>query len=136
MLQDDVSETLQKGSENVLLVEDENLVREMCVTILTQLGYTVLEATNGNHALQVSSRYHGTINLLLTDVVMPEMNGPEIADHLRQRYPKLKVLFMSGYTENAIVHHGVLENHINFLQKPVTPIGFSIVVRRALDRTK
>lgn len=136
LLQDDGSETLQQGEESILLVEDEDLVREMCVTILTQLGYTVLEATNGKDALQVSSRYHGTINLLLTDVVMPEMNGPEIADHLRQRYPKLKVLFMSGYTENAIVHHGVLEDHINFLQKPVTPNALSIAVRRALDRTE
>ena len=131
---DNSSIALQKGKETILLVEDEVHVREMCVTILTQLGYTVLEATNGKDAAQVSSRYHGTINLLVTDVVMPEMNGPEIAQYLRQQYPELKVLFMSGYTENTIVHHGVLDDHINFLQKPVTPDALAIAVRKVLDQ--
>jgi two-component system, cell cycle sensor histidine kinase and response regulator CckA len=84
---------------------------------------------------QVTSRYQGTIDLLVTDVVMPEMSRPEVADAMRQKYHQLKVLFMSGYTENAIVHHGVLENHINFLQKPVTANALSFAVRKALDRT-
>ncbi|MBU1564632.1 MAG: PocR ligand-binding domain-containing protein [Proteobacteria bacterium] len=134
LLPENGTEILPQGKESILLVEDEDLVREMCVTILSQLGYTVLEATNGKDALQVSSRYHDSIVLLVTDVVMPEMSGPEIADAMRQKYPHLKVLFMSGYTENAIVHHGVLENHINFLQKPVTPNSLSVAVRKALDR--
>ena len=132
--QDNSFNTPEKGKETILLVEDEVDVREMCVTILTQLGYTVLEATNGKDAVQVSSRYHGNIDLLLTDVVMPQMNGPETAAQLRQKHPNLKVLFMSGYTENAIVHHGVLENHINFLQKPVTPNALAVAVRKALAR--
>ncbi len=134
-IQDGGFDALQKGKEIILLVEDEQIVREMCVTILTQLGYTVLEATNGRDALQVASRYHGAIDLLLTDVVMPEMNGPEIAKELQWQYPALKVLFMSGYTENAIVHHGVLENNINFLHKPVTPHALAVAVRKALEGT-
>lgn len=130
------SATEHKGEECILLVEDEMHVREMCVTILNHMGYTVLEATNGKDALLVSSRYSGAIDLLLTDVVMPELNGPDLAGRLRHKYPQLNVLFMSGYTENAIVHHGVLESNIHFLQKPVTPNALGAAVRKALQQKK
>ncbi len=106
----------------------------MCVTILSQLGYTFFKAIDGEDAVRVSSKHRGAINLLLTNVVMPGMNVPQIADHLQPKYPELKVLFMSDYTENAIVHHGVLNNHINFLQKLVTQNALAATVRKALDR--
>lgn len=114
-------------------MEDEVHVREMCVTILSDLGYNVVAANNGKEATQMMGRYDGEIDLLVTDVVMPEMNGPQIAEYMKNKYPELKVLFMSGYTENAIVHHGVLDHHINFLQKPVTPKALAVAVRKALD---
>ncbi len=126
-------QALRKGSEAILLIEDEETVRELCHTILVQLGYNVLVASNGKEALRVANLHHGPLNLLLTDVVMPEMNGPEIALQLQQRFPELKVLFMSGYTENAIVHHGVLEKNINFVHKPITPQTLALAVRKALD---
>ena len=124
---------LRKGSETILLVEDEETVRELCHTILAQLGYNVIAATNGKDALRVASRHHGGLDLLLTDVVMPEMNGPDIAQQLRCRFPGLCVLFMSGYTENAIVHHGVLEKNINFIHKPITPQKLALAVHAALE---
>ncbi len=123
-----------KGTETILLVEDDTVVREMSLTILGALGYTVLEAENGDDALQVCSHFHGVIDLLLTDVVMPKMNGPELAGKMRELSPGIKVLFMSGYTENAIVHHGVLEEGVDFIHKPITPQLLSREVRRILDR--
>ncbi len=125
---------IEKGHETILLVEDEQPVREMCFTILSQIGYTVIEAANGKVALQVASSHDETIDLLLTDVVMPELNGPETAKELQQEYPDLRVLFMSGYTENAIIHHGVLEKNINFIQKPVTPNALAAAVHNALHK--
>ncbi len=130
---DSTAPILRKGSETILLVEDEETVRELCHTILAQLGYNVIEATNGKDALRVANRHHGALDLLLTDVVMPEMNGPDIAQQLRLRYPGLCVLFMSGYTENAIVHHGVLEKNINFIHKPITPQKLALAVYNALE---
>ena len=96
----------------------------------------MIEAINGKDALRVANRHHGALDLLLTDVVMPEMNGPDIAQQLRLRYPNLCVLFMSGYTENAIVHHGVLEKNINFIHKPITPQKLALAVHSALQSAR
>ncbi|MBE0583219.1 MAG: response regulator, partial [Desulfofustis sp.] len=128
------SVVLPRGKETILLVEDDHAVRGLCVTILTDLGYTVLEAGNGKEAVETARRFHGRIDLLLTDVVMPEMNGPEAAAILAQLHTGLQVLFMSGYTEDAIVRHGVLGSDINFLQKPVGPKRLAHAVRRCLDK--
>ena len=127
------SAVLPRGGETILLVEDDHAVRGLCVTILTDLGYTVLEAGNGKEAVETAKRFHGRINLLLTDVVMPEMNGPEAAAILGAMQSGLRILYMSGYTEDAIVRHGVLGSDINFLQKPVGPKRLAHAVRRCLD---
>lgn len=123
---------LSRGTETIMLVEDDEMVRKMSIDILTELGYTVLEAKNGEDALQICDRYHGTIDLLLTDVVMPKVNGVELAAKMADLCPKTKVLFMSGYTENAIVKHGVLAEDVNFIHKPVTPQSLSQAVRKVL----
>ncbi|MEE4315068.1 MAG: PAS domain-containing protein [Desulfofustis sp.] len=127
------SAVLPRGVETILLVEDDHAVRGLCVTILTDLGYTVLEAGNGKEAVETVKRFHGQIDLLLTDVVMPEMSGPEAAAIISTMQTGLQILFMSGYTEDAIVRHGVLGNDINFLQKPVGPKQLAHAVRRCLD---
>ena len=108
-----------RGSETVLLVEDEQEVRLLAHRLLSQQGYRVLEATNGEEALHVAQEHGGEkIHLLLTDVVMPQMGGKELADQLKIFRPDVKVLYTSGYTDDAIVHHGVLEPGTHFLQKP------------------
>ncbi len=109
-----------EGSETVLLVEDEEMVRSFVRQILQQQGYQVLTANNGEEALQLSKDYKGRIDLLLTDVVMPGISGRETADQLTAQRKGLKVLFMSGYTESAIVHHGVMDPGVDFLPKPFT----------------
>ena len=121
-----------RGTETIMLVEDDDMVRKMSGDILTGLGYTVLDAENGEDALQVCSRSQGKVDLLLTDVVMPKMSGPELATKMQELCPETKVLFMSGYTENAIVKHGVLEDGVNFIPKPITPRSLSQAVRKVL----
>ncbi len=120
------------GTETILLVEDDEMVRNLGIDILSGLGYTVLEAENGEDALQVCARFHGKVDLLLTDVVMPKMSGPDLAARINEQYPQTKVLFMSGYTENAIVRHGVLAENVNYLHKPITPKSLSHAVRKVL----
>jgi PAS domain S-box-containing protein len=127
------SEVLPRGKETILLVEDDHALRALCVKILADLGYTVLEAGNGRAAVDTARRFHGRIDLLLTDVVMPELNGPETSTMLGKMHPGIRTLFMSGYTENAIVRQGVLANGIHFLQKPVGPKRLAHAVRRCLD---
>ncbi len=105
------------GHETVLVVEDDEVVRRVTVRGLRRLGYEVLEASNGVEALETATR-HGAVDLVLTDVVMPQMNGKELAERLRALQPRIVVLFVSGYTANAIVHHGVLDPDIEFLAKP------------------
>jgi two-component system, cell cycle sensor histidine kinase and response regulator CckA len=107
-----------QGSETILLVEDEPQVRQVAHRMLQQHGYVVLIAGDGQEALHLSRHYSGPIHLMLTDVIMPGMSGHEIMQHLRQERPEMKVLYMSGHTENAIVHHGVLDPGIAFMQKP------------------
>ncbi len=131
----DKSDDLPRGTETVLLVEDEPSVRELAVRTLRQQGYQVLEAANGDEALRVFQEHaEEAIHLLLTDVVMPRLGGKELADRLKAMHPDIKVLFISGYTNNAIVHHGVLKPGITFLPKPFSPQMLAHKVREVLDR--
>ena len=122
-----------KGSETVLLVEDEDAVRSLVRGILESSGYAVIEASRPEEALILSQRHEGSIHLLVTDVVMPEMSGSELAKRLEFVFPDMKVLYVSGYTDEAIVHHGVLEPGTAFLQKPFTPDSLAWKVRQVLD---
>jgi len=127
------SESAQ-GSETILLVEDEDAVRSLVWRILTERGYTVLEARNGEEAIQVCQQREGPLELLLTDVVLPGgMSGQKIAERLVLLHPEAKVLYMSGYTDDAIVRHGVLDPGIAFLEKPFAPRTLVQKVRRVLD---
>jgi two-component system cell cycle sensor histidine kinase/response regulator CckA len=123
------------GSETILLAEDEEMVRQLAHEVLVAYGYKVLDTANGGAALLICERYEGTIDLLLTDVVMPEMSGPQLAERLKQIRPNMKVLFMSGYTDNAIVHQGVLDQNQNFIQKPFTPVALAEKVFDVLTHT-
>lgn len=122
---------LPRGTETVLVVEDDPAVREVMVRILREQGYTVLEAASADEALQIAARAEG-IQLLLTDVVMPKMSGKALAERLRVIYPNLKVLYVSGYSDNAIAHHGIFEKGIAFLQKPFTIAALARKVREVL----
>jgi PAS domain S-box-containing protein len=125
--------TIVKGSETILLVEDEEMLRKLARQTLAGYGYRILEASNGNEAIEQAAKYSGEIHLLLTDVIMPGMNGRELANSLLQTYPSLSVLFMSGYTDDAIVHQGVLDESANFIQKPFSPDSLALKVREVLD---
>jgi len=122
-----------RGSETVLVVEDEMSVRRLTRQFLEENGYRVLEAIEGCEALRISNQHKGPIHLLLTDVVMPQMSGRELAHSLVPLRPEMKVLYMSGYTDDAIVHHGLLEQDIAFLQKPFTLDALAHKVRAVLD---
>jgi CheY-like chemotaxis protein len=122
-----------RGTETVLLVEDNDSVRQVARTILRKNGYQVLEARNGGEALLQTEQLKDTIHLLLTDVVMPQMSGPELAKRLAAARPQMKVLCMSGYTDDSIVRHGVLDARIAFIQKPITPDTLAAKVRAVLD---
>ncbi len=125
--------TTPTGHETVLLVEDESAVRKLECQILQHSGYTVLEASNGLEALQVAKNHSGTINLVVTDVVMPLMSGPQLASHLVQQRPSLKVLYVSGYTDSTIALQGG-QVHAALLMKPFTPDVLAFEVRRILER--
>jgi len=132
---DTVPPTTLRGTETILLVEDDDQVRVVARGILRRSGYDVIEAHNAGEALLSSEQHAGTIHLLLTDVVMPQMSGPELAKRLVSVRPDMKVLCMSGYTDDSIVRHGVLEAHIAYLQKPITPEALTARVRGVLDGT-
>jgi PAS domain S-box-containing protein len=122
------------GSETLLLVEDDDQVRVVARGILRRQGYQLLEARNAGEALIASEQHKGPIHLLVTDVVMPQLSGPELAKRLAAARPEMKLLCMSGYTDDAIVRHGILEARIAYLQKPITPDTLARKVREVLDR--
>jgi len=125
---------IPRGMETILIVEDEEEVRKLAVRILERQGYKVFEASQGLDAFLIAEGYEDLIHLLVTDVVMPKMGGRELADRIAEICPEIKVLYMSGYTDNAIVHHGVLEEGMEFIQKPFTVEGLAIKVREVLDK--
>jgi two-component system, cell cycle sensor histidine kinase and response regulator CckA len=132
-LRPQVTPTTLRGTETILLVEDEEQVRTIVLSILTRQGYRVLPAQHAGEALLLCERHPETIDLLLTDVVMPQMSGPELAKRLASTRPQMKVLCMSGYTDDSIVRHGVLEAGVAFIQKPITPSSLARKVRAVLD---
>ena len=121
------------GSETILLVEDEQTVRDLAGAVLTKSGYTVLAAADGEDALRLSKSHAGDIQLMITDAIMPGMRGHELGDVMRKLRPQIKILFISGYTDDAAIHKGVLVEGIQFLQKPFTPDALALKVRTVLD---
>ena len=128
-----VSVSVARGTETILLVEDDDQVREVVLSILRRDGYQLLDARDAETALLISKQWPGKIHLLLTDVVMPKMNGRELAKHLVAQRPDTQVLFMSGYTQNVIIHHNVLDAGLVLLQKPFTPDALLRKVRAVLE---
>jgi CheY-like chemotaxis protein len=124
------------GAGTILLAADEEIVRKLVREVLEGYGYRVLEATSGATALSICEQHRESIDLLLTDVVMPEMSGPELARRLTQLHPEMKVLFMSGYTDDAIVRHGVLEEEVLFIQKPFAPDDLARKVKEVFGSSK
>ena len=121
------------GQETILLTEDAVDLRALAREVLTRRGYQVLDAADGAEALALAERHPGPIHLLLTDVVMPRVSGRELAEELTARHPGLKVLYMSGYTDDAVLRHGVLRSAVAFLQKPFGPGVLARKVREILD---
>ena len=124
-----------RGTETVLLAEDEEVVRKLVSQVLRIYGYKVLETSGGEAALLICKTHPEPIHLLLTDVIMPAMSGRELSNHLTKLRPETKVIFMSGYTDTAIVYHGVLEEGANFIQKPFSTYDLAAKVREVLDKT-
>ena len=122
------------GTETLLLVEDEAGVRGFAKRALQSCGYKVLEAEGGQNALQFAAGQMESIHLLVTDVVMPRMSGREVAERLRAMKPGIKVLYMSGYMDDAVLRHGIVAADNDFLQKPFTPADLAIKVRHVLDK--
>jgi CheY-like chemotaxis protein len=127
-------ETTPTGRETILLVEDDDQVRGFARRVLESKGYTVLEASHPEAGLATAQQQGGAIDLLLTDVIMPGMSGPEMAERITARYTQLPVLYMSGYTDEAIGRHGVGAEGLALLHKPFTPAALTASVRRALDQ--
>jgi DNA-binding NtrC family response regulator len=125
---------VRRGNETVLVVEDEDSVRKLTCHALRKYGYQVLEAANGGEALLLCEKGDRPIPLLISDVVMPGMSGPQLAERLRQVHPEMRVLYTSGYTDAAVVRHGLLNETLSFLQKPFTPRDLARKVREVLDR--
>ena len=128
------AETAPRGHETILLVEDEPSILSMTTILLEEQGYTVLPANTPRAAINLARDHKETISLLITDVIMPEMNGLTLAQSLHLIHPGLKSLYMSGYTADVIAHHGVLDEGVHFIQKPFTLHDLTIKVREVLDR--
>jgi len=122
------------GTETIFVIEDENVVRETMVIILKDRGYHVLEASGGRQALKAIREHQGALDLVITDVVMPGLSGKEFARQLHEFKPDIKILYVSGYTDNVIAHHGILDPEINFLQKPFTIESLLTKVREIMDK--
>ncbi len=125
-----------RGTETVLLVEDENGVRGLAALVLQSYGYKVLTAGNGVEAVEAVEKHRGGIDLVVTDVVMPGMGGPDLAEGVQSRFPQVRVLFTSGYTDDAVVRHGLLSEKVAFLQKPYSPLALVRKVRHVLDERR
>jgi CheY-like chemotaxis protein len=125
---------LQGAAETVLIVEDEDILRKLLVQILESNGYKVLQAANGTEAIAVGQGFADRIDLLLTDVEMPGMNGSELAKQLKLHNPEMKVLLMSGNTENWVSHHGAIPGGASFIGKPFTPMSLARKIREILDK--
>ncbi len=126
----------QPGAETILLVEDEEVVRELVREVLDMNGYTVLEARDGPEAIRVADRHDDPIQLMLTDLVMPKMSGRELAEKLLPKRPEMRVLYMSGYTDDTVLHHGIVDPGISFLQKPFRADALARKVREILDQPR
>jgi CheY-like chemotaxis protein len=125
---------MRPGSETILVVEDEEIVRTMLCRMLSGLGYTIYEAGSVYEAMSIAEQKgEKRIDLMITDVVMPGMNGRELANLLTGLRPGTRVLYISGHTEDAIVHHGVLDHDVHFLQKPFSPKTLALKVREVLE---
>ncbi len=131
--QSSASPAQRQGFETVLLVEDESSILSMAILMLEKFGYSVLAFSSPSQAIAAAAAHRGGIHLLVSDVVMPEMNGPLLAEKIRSFHPEIKILFMSGYTENVIAHHGVLDEGVNFIQKPFSMDALAEKVRAVLD---
>ncbi len=129
----ELEEKLQKGTETILVVEDEEVVRDLSCRILRSLGYRVLEAANGKEALELVAKCNGRIDLVFTDVVMPQMGGPEMVENLLEMRPGIKVIYTSGFTESTIVERGVALGKVRLIQKPFTRELLAQRIRRTLD---
>lgn len=125
-----------RGTETILVVEDDDRVRSLTSRILSRQGYEVWPAANGAEALSLCGRHKGDIHILVTDVIMPQMSGSDLARQILEARPAIKVLYLSGYTDNVIAHQGVLKPGIHFLQKPFTPDGLARKVREILDKAR
>jgi PAS domain S-box-containing protein len=123
-----------RGTETIMVVEDNAMVRDMVVMILEEQGYTVLSASYGSECLEILTRFHGRLHLLLTDVVMPDMNGKELYERASSLFPSLRPLYMSGYSNNVIAHHGILDDDVALLQKPFSPRALGKKIREVLDK--
>ncbi len=123
-----------RGAETILIVEDEEALRELAQLVLSELGYNVLVATNGVEALRLTQQHKDSLSLVVSDVVMPQMSGRELAEKLRVLLPNLQLLFVSGYTDDAVIRRGVSRANFPFLQKPFTPTSLARKVREVLDR--
>jgi CheY-like chemotaxis protein len=125
---------IKHGKETILLVEDEEMIRNLTRQILEMQGYTVITAVDGSKGLSAYEHHTETIELLLTDVVMPGMSGPEMAQRIESIRPGTKVIYMSGYTDDTMLSHGILSEDTDFLQKPFTPLTLCAKIREVLDR--
>lgn len=125
-----------QGSETVLVVEDQDDVRRLALSVLKKFGYQTLEARSGDDALLIAENHDGPIHLMLTDMVMPGMTGKRLAERLRPGRPEMKVVYMSGYTADVITRHGILEPGIEFIEKPFSPAALAQKVRMVLGEAR
>jgi CheY-like chemotaxis protein len=127
------TDEMPQGKETILVVEDNDDVRGFITAVLRELGYSIFEARDGVEALSLCNERKGDFALVITDVIMPNMNGDRLASRIGELYPEIKVLYMSGYADNIITEKGILKEGINYLQKPITAMALAQEVRRVLD---